>query len=76
MLFFAVIVVVCDVGLYGASCNETCMCGDRARKCDSVDGCVDCAQGWEGEQCATDKDECQNPDACGPDANVSGCNHC
>lgn len=62
---------VCDYGLYGMNCNETCMCGDRARSCNNTDGCVDCATGWQGEQCATDRNECDDPDACGPSANVS-----
>ncbi|XP_060592999.1 uncharacterized protein LOC132747595 [Ruditapes philippinarum] len=51
----------CDEFTYGVNCANKCDCGVGASSCDSVTGCV-CKDGWTGQKCDTDKDECQaNP---------------
>lgn len=61
----------CTAGKYGHYCNETCSCGDRAKTCDPENGCIDCVEGWEGEQCQDDINECTVNDPCGDHAKVS-----
>ncbi|KAL4229260.1 Mucin-4 [Mactra antiquata] len=54
----------CDSVHYGINCANECNCGVGAIRCDSVTGCV-CNNGWLGEKCDIDRDECQvSPSVC------------
>ncbi|KAF6031164.1 hypothetical protein EB796_010522 [Bugula neritina] len=65
----------CIFGSYGLKCNETCVCGDRARECDHELGCTNCNPGWKEDQCAVDIDECvEGTDRCGPLATCTNTN--
>ena len=60
----------CEPLYYGAGCALRCNCGSRAMTCDNVLGCTDCRNGWTGEQCADDDNECDtNP--CGDYSEVT-----
>ncbi|XP_025078211.1 mucin-like protein isoform X1 [Pomacea canaliculata] len=48
----------CLPGTFGPNCTQVCACAAGAERCDAVSGCV-CRQGWEGEKCDKDVDECQ-----------------
>ncbi|PVD36007.1 hypothetical protein C0Q70_02977 [Pomacea canaliculata] len=52
----------CPNGTYGENCTQTCHCGQGAERCDNIIGCV-CRPGWQGTDCDTDTDECQNQGA-------------
>ncbi|XP_053372976.1 fibrillin-1-like [Mercenaria mercenaria] len=47
----------CDEFHYGENCLQECNCGVGSAHCDPVSGCV-CKNGWTGEKCDTDKNEC------------------
>ncbi|XP_053408702.1 uncharacterized protein LOC123559399 isoform X2 [Mercenaria mercenaria] len=49
----------CDSEHFGESCANECACGVGATRCDSKTGCV-CEEGWIGEKCSIDKNECAN----------------
>ncbi|XP_052784322.1 uncharacterized protein LOC128220099 isoform X2 [Mya arenaria] len=59
---------------FGWSCNETCPCQqDHSSKCDNVNGSCFCLQGWKGQICSEDLDECsETPDVC----SVKDNSHC
>lgn len=40
----------CPEGLFGASCEELCDCGDNV-SCHHVTGACDCPRGWRGRHC-------------------------
>lgn len=42
--------ILCSSGTWGLSCNQTCMCLNRAA-CDPIDGSCSCAPGWMGKYC-------------------------
>ena len=50
--------IACDSQHYGENCAKECGCGAGSEKCDPVSGCV-CKQGWAGEKCDVDQDECK-----------------
>ena len=55
----------CDELTYGLECRLTCDCNGRGKGCDHVTGCV-CEDGWRGQQCKEDVDECEeSEDLCG-----------
>lgn len=42
-----------------------CNCAVNGKECDPVKGCI-CRDGWSGEDCLQDVDECvETPDICG-----------
>ncbi|XP_055957125.1 fibrillin-1-like isoform X3 [Patella vulgata] len=47
----------CPIFTYGVGCSKTCQCGTNGIECDKVRGCI-CKNGWRGENCTTDIDEC------------------
>ncbi|XP_025078060.1 uncharacterized protein LOC112554482 isoform X2 [Pomacea canaliculata] len=49
----------CSAGTFGPNCSQVCACAAGAERCDPVSGCV-CRQGWEGDKCDKDVDECQS----------------
>ncbi|XP_025083996.1 fibrillin-2-like [Pomacea canaliculata] len=49
----------CPLGTFGPNCSHVCACAAGAERCDPVSGCV-CRQGWEGDKCDKDVDECQS----------------
>ncbi|PVD36015.1 hypothetical protein C0Q70_02985 [Pomacea canaliculata] len=49
----------CSPGTFGPNCTQVCACASGAERCDPVSGCV-CRQGWEGDKCDKDVDECQS----------------
>ncbi|KAK3597086.1 hypothetical protein CHS0354_022093 [Potamilus streckersoni] len=53
----------CDNFHYGTNCAKECNCGVGSDKCDKVTGCV-CKNGWIGDKCDTDQDECSNVGIC------------
>ncbi|XP_023930884.1 uncharacterized protein LOC106158645 [Lingula anatina] len=65
----------CALPKYGDKCSFTCDCGSRASVCDNVVGCTNCTDGWTGDQCRTDVDECALGTAnCGSGANCTNTN--
>ncbi|KAK3609861.1 hypothetical protein CHS0354_015052 [Potamilus streckersoni] len=54
----------CDDFHYGPDCSIPCNCGVGAVTCDPVAGCV-CKNGWRGEKCTVDRNECNSiPSPC------------
>ncbi|XP_053372974.1 uncharacterized protein LOC123561094 [Mercenaria mercenaria] len=50
---------VCDPRYYGQDCATPCSCyAVNTKVCDHVTGNCTCNEGWEGEQCSKDIDEC------------------
>ncbi len=47
---------------WGFNCQNVCGCSPNVVACDPVDGCVTCKNpdAWEGYNCQTNIDECQN----------------
>ncbi|XP_062579994.1 protein eyes shut homolog, partial [Saccostrea cucullata] len=57
----------CKEPYYGENCSQICTCGPGMDKCNPVSGC-DCLEGWAGETCSDDIDECKsNQSICGFD---------
>ncbi|KAK3612288.1 hypothetical protein CHS0354_011006 [Potamilus streckersoni] len=57
--------IPCKFPYYGQNCSSICACGQSAKDCDPVKGCV-CIEGWTGTDCDEDVDECQeNLKICG-----------
>ncbi|KAH9524463.1 hypothetical protein Btru_054653, partial [Bulinus truncatus] len=56
----------CQSGTYGSSCSSTCSCDlDHTIYCDKTNGTCNCMDGWEGQECRTDINECmENPNPC------------
>ena len=52
-------VLECDPFHYGLNCESKCDCSIGSERCDPVDGCQ-CKNGWTGEKCQLDEDECNN----------------
>ncbi|KAF6016884.1 hypothetical protein EB796_024803 [Bugula neritina] len=50
----------CRAGRYGLDCTLMCHCEDKAKTCDHILGCTDCNDGWGGDQCKSDIDECSD----------------
>ncbi|XP_076459739.1 uncharacterized protein LOC143292928 [Babylonia areolata] len=58
----------CAEGTYGKNCGKNCTCNpSKSLTCDHVHGTCSCADGWEGETCDTDINECSNPAVSCPD---------
>ncbi|XP_048238235.1 uncharacterized protein LOC124135986 isoform X1 [Haliotis rufescens] len=56
--------VSCDEYHWGESCSNNCDCEPLGTKrCDKVKGCV-CNQGWTGDKCQDDVDECTSTATC------------
>ncbi|XP_052809616.1 mucin-like protein [Mya arenaria] len=50
--------IECSLPFYGNNCEKICRCSSRGTiQCHSVKGCV-CQEGWMGETCDEDVDEC------------------
>ena len=59
------IILECPYNKYGQDCQETCTCNFDAGHfiCNNVDGTCSCKEGWKGNDCDEDIDECAvNPD--------------
>ena len=55
--------LVCPNGTYGDKCEKTCQCAtDNTVSCDVMTGSCTCKDGWAGDTCSVDIDECSNPD--------------
>ncbi|XP_035670934.1 multiple epidermal growth factor-like domains protein 11 [Branchiostoma floridae] len=50
-------VASCPSNRYGPKCDQTCDCSGRG-DCDSDTGVCTCPEGWTGQRCETDIDEC------------------
>ncbi|XP_052772015.1 fibrillin-2-like isoform X1 [Mya arenaria] len=58
---------------YGGNCNEVCTCTEEhSTGCDNINGSCFCMQGWQGEACSEDVDECRDTSICDSKAN----SHC
>ncbi|XP_061188930.1 uncharacterized protein LOC133197100 [Saccostrea echinata] len=53
----------CNGFTYGENCATPCNCGVGSASCDKVRGCV-CSDGWTGEKCDLDKNECASVNPC------------
>ena len=52
-------IAVCDAGRYGANCTNQCACVEaNTQTCSATDGACTCRQGWQGNDCSEDVDEC------------------
>ncbi|KAL4219781.1 scavenger receptor [Mactra antiquata] len=48
----------CEAGFWGENCENKCMCsGEGVKTCDYVKGCL-CNDGWKGDTCQEDINEC------------------
>ena len=69
-LFVVVFISVCPEGNWGDNCTQTCSCNTaNTRTCDRVSGTCDCLEGWTGDSCDFDIDECSIHHEC-PDNSV------
>ncbi|WAR07529.1 MEGF6-like protein, partial [Mya arenaria] len=49
----------CKKGTFGVNCSSTCICeAENTYTCDNVVGTCTCKQGWTGDDCSKDVDEC------------------
>lgn len=48
----------CEYGKYGVECAHSCNCGPNVEACDPATGCTICRDGWTGDNCTTNIDEC------------------
>ncbi|XP_053372749.1 uncharacterized protein LOC123561027 [Mercenaria mercenaria] len=49
----------CVQGKFGTDCNNTCACmSSNTKSCNTVNGTCTCKDGWKGEDCRVDIDEC------------------
>ncbi|XP_071101751.1 fibrillin-1-like [Haliotis cracherodii] len=48
----------CDANHWGKNCANRCTCGVNSVNCNSVNGMCTCVNGWKGDSCSTDVDEC------------------
>ncbi|CAL1545513.1 unnamed protein product [Lymnaea stagnalis] len=49
----------CYMWNYGKYCTQNCTCvTSNTNTCDNINGTCDCKQGWKGDNCETDIDEC------------------
>ncbi|XP_070174330.1 fibrillin-3-like [Littorina saxatilis] len=51
--------LTCPTGTYGTNCAQQCTCGRGASNCDVIKGCV-CLEGWRGDNCDVDRNECDD----------------
>ncbi|XP_059167476.1 protein delta homolog 1-like [Physella acuta] len=59
----------CQYGFYGPNCAENCTCNTTNTKpqiCFIENGICDCLNGWTGDDCSTDVDECSTNDVVCP----------
>ncbi|XP_071101749.1 fibrillin-1-like [Haliotis cracherodii] len=64
----------CDANHWGKNCANRCTCGVNSVNCNSVNGTCTCVNGWKGDRCGTDVDECtDNATICSdtPNSNCS-----
>ncbi|XP_059150292.1 uncharacterized protein LOC131937116 [Physella acuta] len=50
----------CDDNFFGPSCQNNCSCGPQS-VCNKTDGTCSCSEGWKGDKCDEDVDECAAP---------------
>ncbi|XP_053376387.1 uncharacterized protein LOC123533517 isoform X2 [Mercenaria mercenaria] len=57
--------IACEIPYWGNNCTHKCVCTGRgADRCDTVKGCK-CEDGWQGETCDDDINECSTlPEVC------------
>ncbi|WAR07512.1 MLP-like protein [Mya arenaria] len=49
----------CEKGTFGVNCNSTCNCkAENTFTCENAAGTCTCKQGWTGDDCSKDVDEC------------------
>ncbi|XP_053387800.1 protein HEG homolog 1-like isoform X2 [Mercenaria mercenaria] len=59
----------CFGSTYGENCSESCNCNatntvNENQTCDKVTGSCKCKEGWNGDTCNDDVNECQNKTVC------------
>ncbi|KAJ8307562.1 hypothetical protein KUTeg_015646 [Tegillarca granosa] len=60
---------VCDNIHFGVNCEKLCACNEtNTQSCDKANGTCYCEQGWEGDNCTSNVDECLTSNICGPNA--------
>ncbi|KAL3836478.1 hypothetical protein ACJMK2_021910, partial [Sinanodonta woodiana] len=52
---------ICSTTRYGFNCNQICSCIDtNTIACNNVNGTCNCKDGWQGQNCSDDIDECRH----------------
>ncbi|XP_052777286.1 uncharacterized protein LOC128214704 isoform X2 [Mya arenaria] len=55
----------CEDGFYGDNCSLECSCSKQStERCDPKSGTCICKNGWSGNDCSDDIDECKNKTIC------------
>jgi len=79
VLYISCVYTECDEGEWGENCANECNCAE-GDVCNAESGCPSCADGWTGDDCLTDIDECDTGTAsCDESAqceNVDGSYNC
>ncbi|XP_053387799.1 multiple epidermal growth factor-like domains protein 10 isoform X1 [Mercenaria mercenaria] len=57
---------MCDSRHYGDNCSKDCSCSfENTNHCNHITGFCNCLQGWKGDNCSVDINECEsNEDVC------------
>ena len=68
---------VCDEGTWGDECNQACNCNpETTANCSTETGLCNCQNGWDGNSCTEDINECLDGSASCPEnslcVNVNG----
>ena len=59
----------CNQDFYGENCEVPCRCGRGSKECNYITGCI-CNEGWKGDGCEEDINECHLNNTCTGDHEV------
>lgn len=61
------VLLECPDDKFGPNCTQLCSCSSdpiKTNYCDKINGTCFCHDGWNGNDCENDIDECQEPGRC------------